>query len=101
MVLTLLRTLLVTFCLLATSQALVINQVTFFYSSVIAIKYTLYSMNLNYFSSLIQEAGQSKEYEEDNRNINLLERDIFIDFEDQFSNDTNQVHAFITTDQDK
>ena len=72
-----------------------------FYSSVIAIKYTLYSMNLNYFSSLIQEAGQSKEYEEDNRNINLLERDIFIDFEDQFSNDTNQVHAFITTDQDK
>ena len=100
MVLTLLRTLLVTFCLLATSQALVINQVTFFYSSVIAIKYTLYSMNLNYFSSLIQEAGQSKAYKEDKRNIYLLEGDIFIDFDVQF-NDTNQVNALITTDQDR
>ena len=57
-------------------------------------------MNLNYFSSLIQEAGQSKAYKEDNRNIYLLEGDIFIDFDVQF-NDTNQVHAFITTDQDR
>ena len=54
----------------------------------------------NYFSSLIQEAGQSKAYKEDNRNIYLLEGDIFIDFDVQF-NDTNQVHAFITTDKDK
>ena len=43
---------------------------------------------------------QSKEYEEVNRTINLLEGDIFIDFDVQF-NDTNRVHAFITTDQDK
>ena len=41
-----------------------------------------------------------REYEEDNRTIHLLEGDIFLDFEVQ-SNDTDQVHAFITTDQDR
>ena len=37
-------------------------------------------------------------YEEDNRTIHLLEGDIFLDFEVQ-SNYTDQVHAFINTDQ--
>ena len=55
---------------------------------------------MNYFSSLIQEAGQSKEYEEVNRTINLLEGDIFIDFDVQF-NDTDKEDGFITTDQDR
>ena len=41
-----------------------------------------------------------REYEKDNRTIHLLEGDIFLDFE-VHSNDTDQVQAFITTDQDR
>ena len=95
MALTLLRTFLVTSCLLALSQACKSNQVTL---------HTIF-VGREYFIKFIvtfKNEGtvrQVKEYAEDNWTVNLLEGDIFIDNDDQFI-DTNLVHALVTTDQD-
>ena len=91
--LTLLRTLLVTSCLLALSQACKKKQVTLLIT-IIAVR-----RGFELFLFEIFKAPQFKEYEEDNRTIkeyeevnrtiNLLEGDIFVDFDVQF-NDTDK-----------